>query len=433
VADAADCPTSCEEGLEWCEWGGCEPDCAAFAEEYVLENPCTCEGLTIACPKVIDAFPNCQDRFEAYYNATVACYEAVEEEIPLLSFTGPYFLACYITLGAVTVLVFLWGWFNQVLFPVEDSTVEFVPGEKSCTWTLTGYRKHWIGTIIYGLTMFVLWGFQILLFLLTLFYYMQQDTKITAWGKPFQDEVQVLKAFQIVWMVGFFWSFSFRYVQTGLWSVFLRRCTLDEADFVTVVAPTKSLEILEPESSVPKFGEQLMHSIWLPFDTILRAYFSWPYGKMGYDTCFCPVTYDPSTGNRSFYHRMRRYVFDENPEDGSWAFAPGTVTLGERLGDFLELSEGLSAEQVIQRTARVGPNIIPMEKPTVFGLIYKEFSKAFYLYQAFMVWTWAPYWYYYMAIVNTVVRVTGGIVVAIFQFISDSVLYQLTNVAGEVT
>jgi hypothetical protein len=74
-----------------------------------------------------------------------------------------------------------------------------------------------------------------------------------------------------------------------------------------------------------------------------------------------------------------------------------------------------------------------MQKPTVFGLIYKEFSKAFYLYQAFMVWTWAPYWYYYMAIVNTVVRVTGGIVVAVFQYISDSVLYQLTNVEGEVT
>lgn len=35
-----------------------------------------------------------------------------------------------------------------------------------------------------------------------------------------------------------------------------------------------------------------------------------------------------------------------------------------------------------------------------------------------------------MAIVNSVVRVTGGIVVGIFQYMSDSVLYQLSHVDG---
>jgi hypothetical protein len=66
------------------------------------------------------------------------------------------------------------------------------------------------------------------------------------------------------------------------------------------------------------------------------------------------------------------------------------------------------------------------------GSIFKEFSKPFYLYQNFMVWSWAPYWYYYMAIVNTIVRVAGGTVVAIFQYMSDLKLYGISVMEGEV-
>jgi hypothetical protein len=37
-----------------------------------------------------------------------------------------------------------------------------------------------------------------------------------------------------------------------------------------------------------------------------------------------------------------------------------------------------------------------------------------------------------MAIVNTCIRVTGGIVVAVFQFMSDKKLYQLMAMKGSV-
>lgn len=42
----------------------------------------------------------------------------------------------------------------------------------------------------------------------------------------------------------------------------------------------------------------------------------------------------------------------------------------------------------------------------------------------------APFWYYYMAIVNTVVRLTGGFVVAFFQYGSDLDLYRLMVMEG---
>jgi hypothetical protein len=196
------------------------------------------------------------------------------------------------------------------------------------------------------------------------------------------------------------------------------------ATYVTVVAPTKIVEVNE----IPGAGERLAAMIFFPFDFVLRGVFSYPYGRPGEEAVYCPITIDASTGTRSFYHRMRRYVFD----DESGVFIPGSMSIGTTLGEFLAQAAGISNDEVVKRTGLVGPNFISMDKPTILGSIGKEFSKPFYLYQNFMVWSWAPYWYYYMAIVNTIVRVTGGVVVAIFQYMSDLNLYGISVVEGEV-
>lgn len=130
----------------------------------------------------------------------------------------------------------------------------------------------------------------------------------------------------------------------------------------------------------------------------------------------------------SFYCRMGRYVF--SVDQGK--FIPGRIEVGTTIAELLSKSSGLTSEQAVANFQLVGPNIIPVEKPTVIGSIFKEFSKTFYIYQNFMVWTWFPYWFYYMALVNTSVRVTGGLIVASFQHVSDCVLYKLSNVEGQV-
>jgi hypothetical protein len=108
-------------------------------------------------------------------------------------------------------------------------------------------------------------------------------------------------------------------------------------------------------------------------------------------------------------------------------------SVGTSLGEFLAQDGGLSNEEVLKRTSLLGPNIIPIDRPTVYGSVMKEFNKPFYLYLNFMVWTWFPYWYYYMGIVNSCARLVSGLVVALFQHNSDSVLlYRLALVEGEV-
>ena len=371
----------------------------------------------------MDDYDTCFERFQEYYDNDAACLEAAEEALPQVDFMkDPYCVASYCVIGIVTALVILWCLFNNVLAPVAGSSVD-VTMANGQTWTMTGYKYHPVGLFVHVSVILTLLGIQFLLLVLTTLYYVQQEA--TEWEPVFYDEVQVLMAFEIVWMVGFVWSFAFQY-PSSIRDLFLRRCSVSAASFVAVSAPTKSLDTPD---NVSGMGDKLLKLIWFPFDMLLRVFFSMYNSKPGHDLIFCPVETDSVTGKRGFYHRMSRFVYD----DKSHSYIPGTLSVGEKLGDFLEQSEGLTETEARSRFGLTGPNTISLKKPTMFGSIIKEFSKPFYLYQNFLVWTWAPYWYYYMAIVNTVVRVTGGVVVGIFQYMSDSNLYQLSHTEGETT
>ncbi len=125
---------------------------------------------------------------------------------------------------------------------------------------------------------------------------------------------------------------------------------------------------------------------------------------------FCRVRIDKKTGTRYFYFRFRRFVYDAASYKfmyGSWDVQEGqpiaggsngsyygedaqpgrSVTIGEWL-DSSYLHQGLCNDEAVKRRGIVGPNVLELKKPTVIGSIYNEFSKPFYLYQTFMVWTW---------------------------------------------
>jgi hypothetical protein len=73
-----------------------------------------------------------------------------------------------------------------------------------------------------------------------------------------------------------------------------------------------------------------------------------------------------------------------------------------------------------------------MNPPMLSNNIMEQLNKSFYLYQNYMVWTWAPYWFYNMAVVQTIIRVTGGMIVSVFQYMSDSVLFPIAHVSVQV-
>ena len=165
AANVTDCPTVCEDGKELCEWGNCLEDCST--ELQVVENPCACEATPIACPKVVDDYDTCFERFQEYYDNDAACLEAAEEALPQVDFMkDPYCVASYCVIGIVTALVILWCLFNNVLAPVAGSSVD-VTMANGQTWTMTGYKYHPVGLFVHVSVILTLLGIQFLLLVLT--------------------------------------------------------------------------------------------------------------------------------------------------------------------------------------------------------------------------------------------------------------------------
>jgi Cation transporter/ATPase, N-terminus len=274
----------------------------------------------------------------------------------------------------------------------------------SSGWTQMGYRYHWLGTILYYAVILTMLGIQFLLLSLTIFYYMQQG-EITRFGEnnaPIKDEEQVLQTFVIVWMTGLPFTLAFRYPANGIQSLFLRKCAIDKASHIAVVSPNRhntTASASQPAAAGACSGAKVVSSspylqlvsayIWLPFDVTLRTVFSYYHDRDGTTTTkLCPVTTDPTTGTKGFYHNMRRYVSPKQlSSEDAGDYVPGYFSVGSTIADFLQQTSGLRTSDVEERMGLVGPNVISMKKPTVLKSLYKEFNKAFYVYQNFMVCT----------------------------------------------
>ena len=166
VSDVLNCPTVCEDGLNLCLSGHCAEDCTEFD---TFENPCSCGDYIITCPKVADLFDTCFERFQTpYYDEVTVCEEAEEEAIPLLSWSGPWFVACYVGLAIVAVLLVGWCYFNQKIFPISNSMMPLMASmdNSAGSWSQTGYKTHPIGSFIFFLVTLSCVGIQVLMFYL---------------------------------------------------------------------------------------------------------------------------------------------------------------------------------------------------------------------------------------------------------------------------
>jgi len=432
---AADCPTNCAEGKELCADGSCKTQCDGT--EY---NKCAAlfACTTFSCAKINTDFDTCEEDYRSYYDKASECAWSIKEHHEV-SFWEPAFVFCYVWIIFVTVLVVWWGVYNQRLVKVPNSTLQLEESNATSHsgWTQTAYKYSRAGRFIYFTTMKTWWSIQFLLAMLTVLYYQQQGYILQSYPVWFEDVKQVLFAFEITWMVGFVWCLVLAWPDS-LRNYFLRRCRFDEADFVAVHVPDASFSSTQNDSSssgksVPFYIKNILKATttlhgWL--NSVLSTFFSDDTRKKeGGNYTYCPVEEDEQ-GNKSFYFRLRRYNYDDN--ESAEKFVPGVVHIGTTIGDLRSLRHGLSPEEVDQYLKAAGPNSIRLKKPNLLDSIYDEFGKLFYLYQNFLIWAWFPLWFFYIAILHTVVRVAGGLSVAYFKWKNDCCLYQLGQVTGDV-
>lgn len=176
--------------VQLCADGTCSDLTAGERCDPEAESPCACDALPLACARQVDLYPNgCETRFQDQYDADSECLAAQEESLPQVDFTGPWFLACYIGLSAVTFLMLLWCAWNQRWASVTDSTVPLegakladeelevrgsaIPSSSAATnapWTQTGYKSTFVGMTLYYLVVLAHLIIQFLLLALTVEY-----------------------------------------------------------------------------------------------------------------------------------------------------------------------------------------------------------------------------------------------------------------------
>jgi cation-transporting ATPase 13A3/4/5 len=450
VANATLCPESllCDDGQELCTDGTCSP--LGEPCDGDLESPCEHACAPIACRRdIVNYYASCSEDYQVYYDAVAECVE--EEEARMYTFREPGFGFCYAWISVVTTLMLAWCAFNQRLAPVNGSTKEIkipatVEGRNEASgddpnstegtmMTQTAYYHNIIGRTIYVWVILTIVGFHIILFTLVLLYYHQQAA-ISGWSSVFEDEQQVLLAFEITWMIGFVWSFALKWPKS-ISSLFLRRCQFQNASCVAVFAPFTNRKYKQVDTGSNKRVKDCLSSIGDCFNSIMAFVFSDTTprrSKDGWEIKFCKVSKD-AKGNKYFTFRMRRYIYDAEKDlfvPGEWPIVEATTIDKLCIPKGINTPQGLDREDIEKRSLLIGPNHLEMPKPSFLRTVQQEFSGPFYTYQCFFIWSWLPLWYYYMALIWACIVLSGGFATAYFKYRNKATLYKLTKVEGDV-
>jgi predicted P-type ATPase len=421
---AGRCQTRCEGGLLTCSDGSCQNPCPAG-----LTNPCP-KCAPFACPKVNDAYETCLTKYESLYEFESQCRE--EELNAMGKFNAKPLSILGLWLILVTVATFFWtGCVNRPGPPESDKTSKFL--DEATKMTVTGYQKNIFGTLLFLSVVLTLVGFHLVILAFAISSY-------------YENQEESLRVFEVVWSIGFAWTLLFKWPYS-IGSIFYKRCRMHVADTVCIFSPSTTPESLrsikqltqtEKENSSHKSVQRdpvyiavLRHSAHViagVVNNIMAGLFSMPArgnGKMQY----VPVKTDRITGTRYFVFQFRRYNYDSELE----TFQAGCLKIVDTIGDVLNGNEGLSTSEVERRLRIVGPNTIEMQKPNALECVISEFSKPFYCYQFFMLWTWVPLYYFYMAIIHGSCVIVGGFTAAFFRYRNESNLYKLSHISGEIS
>ena len=446
VSSLSRCPESlqsCPTGTELCPNGDCsDTGCDDKKRWWLQQNPCPSASDaashpacgSMACPKT-DAFhETCLEAFkDPFYDDMALCEDEIKSSGA--DFNAKPLSILGIWLFGLTAAVFFWTRCNNyhvnACQPLDDAD-QHGNAEMSNGKTQTGYSTPFLGRLMYYAVILTIVGFQVLLLAFT-------------WASYHENEEESLRAFETTWVIGLLWTFLFKY-PASIRAVFYRRCDLAVATIICVSVPPAAKQnqqaMMESPVDVTKRRDlkglsvvalALVRSISSCTSTLLGYFFNLP-GKGGAVLHYLPVEYynhGGSVSQRYIVYSFRRYNYDAT----ALKYVPGHLEVANNVGDLQQVAvnrKGLNQQQVLERLERIGPNVIDMKKPLLSTCIAQEFGKPFYTYQNFILWTWMPLYYFYLALVHGTVIVCGGFTVALFRYRNDSNLYKLTHQEGVV-
>jgi hypothetical protein len=434
VATPDDCPDelACNtDEPELCADGACAPSGQCRNDVSQTNHPCaSCPSLPVACAKVVQTYDSCLTDYAPYYEAARTCaddaadgFNASDDERGFRP--AARFALVWATL--VTAATLAWCAWNQRVGAAPAARIVVGHGNEDDIMTVVAYRHCAVGRLLFHATRATLALWVVVLTYFTVEYY-RIDTGGAGGGarQPVlaEEERDALRNFIGLWSVGLVWSVGFLQWPTRWESLFWRRTTLAGAPTVVAILHERSSE--EDDNRNVKTLEEQQHHHHHPFaffggacgwgtwiarirrlracaNAVMTAALSDVDGlhtRAGANNnvtlAFCPVR-QHADGSLFVVFELRRYnlVDDAN---GAGTLVPATCTPPlVTIGDFLSSQGGLDAVRVRQRLHQVGPNSVDLPKPSFAAALHDEISQPFYTYQLFMIFTWLPLYYYYMA------------------------------------
>eukprot|EP00977_Amphora_coffeiformis_P009652 scaffold2222_cov164-Amphora_coffeaeformis.AAC.6 len=260
-----------------------------------------------------------------------------------------------------------------------------------------GWRSHTMGKGFYVATVVTRLGWGVMLGWLAWQYYVYDDDN--------DSQEAVLRAFITIWCIGLVWNLL---VPNGtalsLWT--RAPCPLSCATQVTFAASSSTLAALSRGKIFPNWRAKV--AAWWHNVVMQRWHQEPPIVCDVYHLGDDDAPADQEHGTRFVTHQLQRYTYQPKTglfEPAVWEWhaeqssSASTDTTGTvRLRDFTQAAVGgLSSVHVYQRWQAVGDNIIDLPEPHFGKALHTEISQPFYTYQWFMIASWLPLSYYYMA------------------------------------
>lgn len=123
----------------------------------------------------------------------------------------------------------------------------------------------------------------------------------------FHDEIQVLMAFEIVWMTGFLWCFLLKF-PPSIKSLFLRRCLLSNAGYVAVSAPVRAVDTSYEKKCIVNFIWFLMDGFYAFMDAIFSIKSEDAGTGLRYKTEYCKVRSGKYSLCGNFFSAMQMHL-----------------------------------------------------------------------------------------------------------------------------
>ncbi|KAJ1937329.1 hypothetical protein FBU59_004785, partial [Linderina macrospora] len=280
---------------------------------------------------------------------------------------------------------------------------------------LRGFDNNFVGAALFYISLLSTAGWIVLLAIIVSDYYGKVKGGV-AYGL-LGNSNQSMAVFIFVWHLAAIWLVVMLACMRKVRNYFRIECALTDARVVQVEERRQEVIMMEgSENKLTAIANKVRHKLVGKFN-------------LNVVTESCPANSVVIAGETRTYieYHCTRYVLDST----SGHFQCNAFDLGSTHRALLAGRKGLTADQVADRSSRVGENYIHVAVPSFPMAMLEEVFSYFYLYQMMCMWVWFYFNYYKMALVQFSVIIVSAVIKVVIRLKSEHKVKSLAEHRSE--